>query len=87
MKLLKLEIKESKECKEKKLLLWAVANLCFNGAFRIHELQSKTVHQYDLNFTLLLNDITVKSIKVGKEMIKTIQVRIKSPKTDRIGID
>ena len=87
MKLLKLEIKESEECKEKKLLLWAVATLCFNGAFRIHELLSKTVRQYDPNFTLLLNDMTVKSIKVGKEIIKTIQVRIKSPKTDRIGVD
>ena len=87
MKLLKLEIKESTECKEKKKLLWAVATLCFNGAFRIHELLSKTVKLYDPNFTLLLNDIAVKSIKIGREKVKIIQVKIKSPKTDRIGVD
>ena len=87
MKLLKLEIKESTECQEKKKLLWAVATLCFNRAFRIHKLLFRTMRLYDPNFTLLLNNLSVKSIKIGKEKVRIIQVKIKSPKTDRIRVD
>ena len=61
MKLLKLEIKESELVNEKKLLLWAVATLCFNGAFIIHEILSHTEKQFDPNFTLLLRDINLKT--------------------------
>ena len=87
MKLLKLEIKESELVNKKKLLLWAVATLCFNGAFRIHELLSHTEKQFDPNFTLLLRDINLKTLNINKVSVNIIQVRIKSPKTDRIGVD
>ena len=87
MKLLKLEIKESELVNEKKLLLWAVATLCFNGAFRIHEILSHTEKQFDPNFTLLLRDINLKTLNINKVSVNIIQVRIKSPKTDRIGVD
>ena len=87
MKLLKLEIKESDHCVEKKRLLWAISTLLFNGAFRIHELLSRSVRQFDPNFTLLYSDVKVKPIVIRREKITTIQVRLKSPKTDRIGAD
>ena len=85
MKLLKLEIKNGEESKENKRLLWSVATLCFNGAFRIHELLSRTSRQFDPNFTLLTQDVKIKVLNISGERVKTIQVKLKSPKTDRIG--
>ena len=85
MKLLKLEIKNGEESKENKRLLWSVATLCFNGAFRIHELLSRTSRQFDPNFTLLTQDVKIKVLNINGERVKTIQVKLKSPKTDRIG--
>ncbi len=41
MKLFKLDLKESSMTREMKRLVWSIATLCFNGAFRIHELLSR----------------------------------------------
>ena len=87
MKLLKIEIKESQDSKEMKRLLWAIATILFNGAFRIHELLSRTERQFDPCFTLLSSDIKIKTLKINNSNSKIIQIRVKSPKSDRIGVD
>lgn len=87
MKLLKSCIKESQDSKERKRLLWAVATVLFNGAFRVHELLARTERQFDPCFTLLNKDLIIKTIKINNVPAKVIQILIKSPKTDRIGVD
>ena len=85
LKLLKAELKASSLEKEDKLLIWAVALIAFMGAFRIHELLSRRSSSFDPHYDLLGRDINIKSIKVGKASIKTIIIKLKSEKTDRIG--
>lgn len=85
MKLFKLDLKDSNLTREMKRLVWAIATLCFNGAFRIHELLSRTSRQFDPNFTLLGRDVKLKTIKISNKNVTILQVKIKSPKTDRIG--
>ena len=87
MRILKMEKKHSNMCKERKLLLWTVATLCFNGAFRIHELLARTKRWFDPYFTLLTRDIKLLTLKINRETVTIIQIKIKSPKTDRIGVD
>jgi len=87
MKLFKQEIQDSSDCRERKRLVWAIAALLFMGAFRIHELLARTENVFDPNFTLLTRDLQVKTVKINNETIKIIQVKLKSPKTDRIGVD
>ena len=74
MKLLKIEIKESQDSKEMKRLLWAIATILFNGAFRIHELLSCTERQFDPCFTLLSSDIKIKTLKINNSNSKIIQI-------------
>lgn len=87
MKLLKLEIKDSLLCKETKRLLWAVITICFAGGFRIHELLSTQEKYFDPLYTLLGEDIKVKAIKHAGEEIEILQIKLKSQKTDRVGVD
>lgn len=84
MKLLKLEIRELNESNNFKRLIWAVCSLNFFGALRVHESLSINVSSFDPVNTLLGRDLTVKSVKIGKENIKILQVRIKSPKECRV---
>ena len=85
MKLFKLDLKDNNLIREMKCLVWAIATFCFNGAFRIHELLSRTPRQFDPNFTLLGWEVKLKTIKISNKNISILQVKIKSPKTDRIG--
>lgn len=87
MKLFKLDLKESSMTREMKRLVWSIATLCFNGAFRIHELLSRNSRQFDPNFTLLGRDVKLKSIKIQGQKVSILQVKLKSPKTDRVGVD
>ena len=87
MALLKNEIKISTLHRELKLLIWSVATLAFSGAFRIHELLSRTEGTFDPLYTLLARDLTLRSLHVQKDKIKILQVRLKSEKTDRVGAD
>lgn len=85
MKLLKEEIRLDNMTSHDKLVVWAVATLAFNGAFRIHELLSRKSSTYDPKVTLLSRDIIIKESYLGKEKIGIIQVLIKSEKKDRVG--
>lgn len=83
MKLLKLEIRELDEPNNYKRLIWAVCSLNFFGALRVHESLSINVSSFDPINTLLGRDLMIKSVKVGKEYVKIIQLKIKSPKECR----
>ena len=87
MKLLKGELKDSSLDAELKLLIWSTATLAFSGAFRIHELLTRKESSFDPTFTLLVEDLTLKSIFIGKENVQILQVRLKSEKSDRVGAD
>ena len=86
MLLLKEELRIDATLEDKdKLLIWAVATLAFNGAFRIHELLARKTSSFDPNFSLLGRDISLKSVPIGKQKVDAIQVLIKSEKKDRVG--
>jgi hypothetical protein len=66
MRLLKEEIRRWPVDINQKLLAWAIATVAFHGAFRIHELLSKTESQFDPDFALLGKDIKLKKMAEGK---------------------
>ena len=66
--------KESQDSKEMKRLQWAIATILFNGAFRIHELLSRTERQFDPCFTLLSSDLKIKTLKINNSNSKIIQI-------------
>lgn len=87
LRLLKLELKSATLSKGTKRLLWAVITLAFAGGFRIHELLSTMERTYDPLYTLMGEDIFVKPIRHKGEPMETLQIKLKSQKTDRIGVD
>lgn len=64
MKLLKRRIRKINWTKSKKLLVWAVCCLAWNGSFRIHEILSKSKHEYDPLVTLLDKDVRQNSYDI-----------------------
>lgn len=87
LKLIKLELKSSDLSKEDKRLLWVVATVGFAGGFRVHELLAVREAKFDPLFTLLGSDIAIKAMKLNGRTVETIQIKLKSQKTDRIGVD
>ena len=79
MLLFKQTIRDSLLHDHDKLLTWAVATIAFAGAFRIHEILSKTEATFDPDFTLLHRDIT-SSQQDGQT---TLHIRLKCPKESR----
>ena len=68
-----------------KLLLWAVSCVLWNGSFRVHEILSRTVSEFDPQTTLLWEDIKFRNVKLEGVMIEAVSFKVKSPKVDRIG--
>lgn len=87
LKLIKLELKETDLSKENKRLFWTVATVGFAGGFRIHELLAVQEATFDPLFTLLGSDITHRSDNLNGKTIETLQIKLKSQKTDRVGVD
>ena len=83
LRLLKIELNHINETYEYKRLIWAVCTLNFFGALRVHESLSRNVSFFDPLNTLLRRDVAIKSVLVGKQQVKIIQLRIKSPKESR----
>jgi len=63
--------------KTDRALLWVVCTIAFAGAFRIHELLSKTESVFDPAHTLLTEDVTQSKDATGST---TLHIRLKSPK-------
>ena len=86
MKLIKKSIITWEAHNEDKAAVWAACTIAFAGCLRIHEILSKKLKEFDPNFTLLESDVVYKELKVGKDHIKILQIRLKSPKEDRVGV-
>ena len=79
MLLFKQLIRDSLYPDQDKILFWTVATLAFAGAFRIHEILSRTEATFDPDFTLLGKDVT--SSVTGNQTV--IHIKLKCPKESR----
>jgi hypothetical protein len=66
---------------QKKLLFWAICTIAFAGAFRVHELLTKSPREFDPRFTLLTEDVQT----TGNLSDRTgaLHFKLKSPKETR----
>ena len=85
LKLLKAELADSAYPFQRKRLVWTVCSLNFFGGFRVHETLSKFEGHFDPAFCLLGRDIEVKEVLVNNRRTEILQLKLKSPKEDRIG--
>ena len=85
LKLLKHEIAEAKLPYSTKRLVWLICTLNFFGCFRIHETLARSENTFDPAFTLLARDVELKQVKIGDTVEQLLQLRLKSPKEDRVG--
>lgn len=85
MKLLKVEIKNWECSRANKAMVWAVCTIAFAGCLRIHEILCREKSSFDPEFTLLEADMKLNKISHQGSYIKIIQLKLKSPKEDRIG--
>lgn len=68
-----------------KYLFWAVCCLLWNGSLRVHEALSKSANTFDPQNTLLGGDLKIIEIEANKKIRHIIELKLKSPKEDRIG--
>ena len=85
MKYIKRRLSELEWPVEKKLRMWAVPCLLWNGSLRVHEALSKTQHEFDPQVTLLAEDLILKKLNVANEQREVIEIHLKSPKEQRVG--
>ena len=85
LRVLKEELRTSGLDKVDKLAMWASALILFFGALRPGELMCANVGTFDPDFTLLRQDISLKDIMLKGEKLDTLQLFIKSDKTDKEG--
>ena len=81
LRLLKTRLTETDMRNSDKKLLWTVSSVLFHGAFRVHEILSKSEKQFDPDYCLLEKDAMIRSS--GGE--KVLQLKIKAPKEDKLG--
>ena len=81
MKLWKEKIRLSDMNIDIKLVIWSVSTLAFYGAFRIHELVSRTEATFDPYHTLLTEDVQLR----GKEGERWLEISLKCPKEKKAG--
>jgi hypothetical protein len=82
MRLLKEEVRIWDVSLDQKLLAWAIATVAFHVAFRIHELLYRVEAEFDPDFTLLNQDIRVKTDELG---VRSLEVKLKCPKENKNG--
>ena len=85
MLLIKKDLQSSQKTNQKKLLIWSISSLLFNGAFRISELLAAGKSTYDPFCTLLETDLVIKETYIDKEKVKLMQVTLKTEKTNTSG--
>ena len=85
LKLLKAELVASTLHKYDKLMVWAVATIAFFGGFRIGELLCQKTRSFDPDYELLGSNIKEITIDVNSKKVRTLQITIKSQKTDKSG--
>ena len=85
MKFLKRKLAESNFTEEKKLRLWVICCLLWNGSLRIHEVLSRTKKNYDPLTTLCCQDVEVVQFQNEGITQSLIRLHLKSPKERRVG--
>ena len=83
MKIIKAKLKSSSLPGRRKLVIWAVCCIAFNGAFRSGELLTKYTTFFDPNFSLLQNNIQEKTLVISGSEVKILQIQLKSEKTNK----
>ena len=84
LKYLKRIINGSDYPAEKKLRLWCICCLMWNGSLRVHEVLSKTKDDFDPLTTLLAEDVQVVE-NSGCNDKSLLRIHLKSPKEKRVG--
>ena len=85
MKYLKRVIRESSFGCEKKLRLWLICCLLWNGSLRVHKVLSKYKLNFDPLTTLCNKDVELIKFQNDKGERSLLRIFIKSPKEKRIG--
>ena len=85
LKFMKRKLSESNFTTEKKLRLWSICCLMWNGSLRVHEVLSKNKTEFDPLITLCTEDIEIIETKVDNQDKSLIRLHLKSPKENRIG--
>ena len=79
----KINLRKMKMPGHKKQAVWAALTFLFFGSLRGSEILAPRKDQYDPVKTLLKRDVKLVELNTGKEMVSTIQLTLKSPKTSR----
>ena len=85
MKYLKRILTETKMNDEKKIRLWLICCLLWNGSLRVHELLSRNRDSFDPITTLRCEDIELVSFFDGGVKKSLLRIHLKSPKERRVG--
>ena len=85
LKFIKRKISESDWNAEKKLRVWLICCLMWNGSLRVHEVSSKTKDEYDPLTTLLSGDLELIHHEEQGEIKSLLRIHLKSPKERRVG--
>ena len=85
LKYLKRVINKQEWTPEKKLRIWCICCLMWNGSLRVHEVLSKTKTNFDPLTTLCTEDVEIIHGNGETDESKLIRIHLKSPKERRIG--
>ena len=85
MKYLKRVINRENWTAEKKLRIWCICCLMWNGSLRVHEVLSKTKDEFDPLTTLCTGDIEILENLNNIDGKSILRIHLKSPKERRIG--
>ena len=85
LKFIKRALLETELSNEKKLRLWAICCLMWNGSLRVHEVLSRTKTDYDPLTTLLRRDVEIVNFQEKGKECTLLRIHLKSPKEKRIG--
>ena len=85
LKLIKTEVAAMPCTMQMKRLYWAVCSLNFFGGFRVHETLNRFEGHFDPAFCLLGRDIEIKPVTIDGKKEEVLQLKLKSPKEDRVG--
>ena len=85
MEFIKRAISEMSWSREMKRRVWVICCLLWSGSLRVHELLSKTKHEFDPLTTLCKEDVEILTTSVGGEVVTLVRLHLKSPKERRVG--
>ena len=85
LKFLKRSISETNWDPEKKLKIWLICCLMWNGSLRVHEVLSRTKETFDPLTTLCSDDIELNDYKDQGDIKSLLRLHLKSLKERRVG--